>query len=77
MKEMLRAIRETLANPDVVVQSKLDPEVRLSFRRYVETPVSDKYLCVVCKHQPKEAFIITAYLTDRIKQGEILWAKTV
>ena len=34
------------------------------------TPVTEKYLCVVVK-----VFIITAYFTDKIKRGEILWKR--
>jgi len=30
-------------------------------------------LCVVVKTFDADAFVLTAYLTDRIKEGEVLW----
>ncbi|HEX67935.1 MAG TPA: hypothetical protein ENG13_02590 [bacterium] len=68
-------IKETLLNPDKVVRSKTDPEVELFYRYYQSTPVTKKYLCVVVKVSWEEAFIITAFFTDKIKRGEVLWEK--
>jgi hypothetical protein len=34
-----------------------------------------KWLCVVVKYLPDDAFVITAYLTDTVKAGEIVWPK--
>ncbi len=31
------------------------------------------YLCVLVKILPADAFVLTAYLTDKVKQGERLW----
>ena len=42
---------------------------------YVGTMVGDKYLCVVVMVQSADAFVLTAYLTDKVKQGEQLWPK--
>ena len=39
------------------------------------TPVIQKYLCVVVKVLFDDLFIITAYFTDTVKGGEILWEK--
>jgi len=35
--------------------------------------VGAKWLCVVVKQLDDDAFIITAYLTDKVKQGVDLW----
>lgn len=75
MKEMGHAIEETLANPGRVVQSISDPEARLYYRFYIETRVGDKYICIAVKMMQEDAFIITAYLTDTIKRGEVIWPK--
>jgi hypothetical protein len=48
---------------------------RLSDQDYSTTPVTDKHLCVVIKASVSDLFIITAYFTDAIKRGEILWKK--
>jgi hypothetical protein len=67
------AIGETLAYPNRVIQSLSDPAVRL-YHRYLEaTPVGAKYLCVVVKLLAADAFVITAYLTDAVKEGTALW----
>ena len=48
---------------------------RLYYRYYYGTPVGDKYLCVVIKVGPRDAFVITAYLTDSVKPGVALWPR--
>lgn len=68
-------IKETLLNPEVIIKSKTDQDVELYYRYYAITPVSEKYLCVVVKVLEIDLFIITAYFTDTIKKGEILWIK--
>jgi hypothetical protein len=37
--------------------------------------VGDNYPCVVVKVLPADAFVITAYLTDKVKKGEQLWPR--
>ena len=59
--------------PDVVRRSRTDRGAVLFYRYYRATSVGDKWLCVVTKSDGIEAFIVTAYLTDKIKQGEELW----
>jgi hypothetical protein len=66
-------IQDALSNPDIVVRSRTDPEVELFYRHYVITPVTEKYLCVIVKVLVGDMFIITAYFTDTIKRGEVLW----
>jgi hypothetical protein len=43
------------------------------YRYYLRTIVGGKYLCTVVKVSETDAFVLTAYLTDRIKRGETLW----
>jgi len=68
-------IHETLSNPDAVVRSRIDPDVELFYRYYEITSVTEKYLCVVVKILVGDMFIITAYFTDTIKRGEVLWKR--
>jgi hypothetical protein len=35
--------------------------------------LSDKFVCVVVKVKPGDAFVLTAYLTDKPKKGTVLW----
>ena len=83
MRGMEPGVSETLARLEIVVRSSSDPEVRLYYKAFAQTPVSEKYLCVVvkdpenptrsCTPDSPAAFVITGYLTDAIKKGEILW----
>jgi hypothetical protein len=68
-----RAVGETLADPETVVQSLSDEDAQLYYRHYVGTPVGDKFMCVVVKVSEADAFVITAYLTDRVKKGKQIW----
>jgi hypothetical protein len=69
-------IAETLANPDQIVRSRTDATVELFYKWYAATPVTAKFLCVVVKALPDDPFMITAYHTDAVKRGEVLWEKT-
>ncbi len=73
MAALEAALTETLAHPALVVQSRSDPTAELSYRFYLGTRVGDKWLCVVVKYAPDDAFVLTAYLTDQPKKGEQLW----
>jgi phage-Barnase-EndoU-ColicinE5/D-RelE like nuclease2 len=75
MKEMEKAIEETLLRPERVVESFSDPQARLYYRFYFGTLVGDKYVCVIVKVSSDDAFVLTAYLTDRIKRGVTIWPK--
>jgi hypothetical protein len=74
MRGMEREIGETLARPEHIVKSRSDSEANLYYRFYPQTPVGEKYLCVVVKRKRADAFVLTAYLTDTVKKGEILWS---
>lgn len=62
-------IEATLANPDEVRVSDQDEGVRLYYRLYPKTPVTEKYLLVIGTVEVPSPFIITAFFTDRIKSG--------
>lgn len=75
MVSQIGRIEETLKEPERIVRSRTDPNVELFYRYYEDTPVTEKYLCVVVKVLAEDSFIITAYFTDTIKGGELLWQK--
>ena len=43
------------------------------YRCYVGTRIGNKHLCVVVKVIEADAFVVTAYLTDKVKKGRQLW----
>src|SRR5689334_8298261 len=63
----------TISAPQCVIESVSDSDARLYYQWLTGTAVGDKYLCVVVKIDPGDAFVLTAYLTDTIKKGRTLW----
>jgi hypothetical protein len=64
-----RLVKEILAELDEVRRSLIDKSVFLYYKKF------DRLYCVVAKHLNDEGFITTAYPTDKIKEGEIVWTK--
>lgn len=56
-----------LADPQIIRRSKTDPATLILYKRIV----TKKYLAVVIKIEPKRNFILTAYLTDKIKPRQL------
>ena len=75
MAGMDAALEETLRIPELVIRSGSDPATALHYRYYLRTLVGGKWLCVVVKYGVVEPFVLTAYLTDKPKKGELLWRK--
>lgn len=66
-----QVVVRTLVAPDQVRVSRVDESVYLFYRK-----VDKKYLCVVAKKvNAGTAFIMTAYITEKIKEGRIVWKK--
>ena len=76
MKSVEAALIEVLANPELVVRSTSDSRVVLNYRLLNDTVFGVKWTCVVVKHQEDDAFVLTAYLTDKPKKGTQLWPGT-
>lgn len=73
MKDMGAEIERVLVSPQTVRRSRSDDAVRLFYEFYARTIVDGKWLCVVVKYLQEDAFVVTAYLTDKPKKGETLW----
>jgi len=73
MVNMRSQLEIVLQNPEIIRQSRSDSQVYLYYHFYEQTIVGAKWLCVVIKDKSDDAFIITAYLTDKLKQGLELW----
>jgi len=73
MRGMEAQIERTLLQPTWVRRSKVDADIRLFYEFYAQTIVGGKWLCIVVKYTGDDAFIVTAYLTDKPKAGEDLW----
>lgn len=66
-----QAIEETLSAPDEVRRSRSDPDVVLFYRAV--TP--GRWMCAVAKQLDGEGFLVTAYPTDTVKEGERIWMR--
>ena len=73
MKGLAAEIERTLRQPQLVRCSRSDAAVKLFYEFYAQTIVGGKWLCVVVKYAENDAFVVTAYLTDKPKAGEDLW----
>lgn len=68
-------IQLVLSKPQLVRPSRSDATVQLFYGFYSQTLVGGKWLCVVVKYEHADAFVVTAYLTNKPKAGEDLWPK--
>jgi hypothetical protein len=73
MRELASEVERVLRQPQLVRRSRSDEGVRLFYEFYAQTIVGGKWLCVVVKYTENDAFVVTAYLTDKPKAGEDLW----
>lgn len=64
-------VRSALTRPTEVRQSRSDGSVYLF---YTETD-SHRWICAVAKRLNGEGFLVTAYVTDTIKEGQRIWPK--
>lgn len=75
MAGMEDEIERGLQAPTEIRVSRSDDTVRVFYEYYARTIVGEKWLCIVVKYPTNDAFVITAYLTDRMKAGETIWPK--
>ena len=64
-------IHEALRNPDEIRLSRSDPKVYL----FYGPKRGGRWACAVAKRLDGDGFLITAYPTDTIKEGERIWPK--
>ena len=65
------AVETTLSAPHEVRRSRTDQRVLLFYRSI--SP--NRWLCAVAKRLNGDGFLITAYPTDTIKEGERVWMR--
>lgn len=68
-------VKDTLADPDNIRRSKRFPNARL-FAKWYDDLIRGKYVVVVVvsESQPRERnWIVTAYVTNRIPEGDAEW----
>ena len=63
-------VKNCLSDPVEIRISSEDPDVYLYY-----LPWGKYFICVVVRHLNGDGFIITSYITDKIKEGEIICKK--
>jgi hypothetical protein len=69
MRGHLDEVRAALETPDEIRLSKTDDQVYLFYQ--IQRP--GRWVCAVSRRTGSEGFLITAYPTDAIKEGEQIW----
>jgi hypothetical protein len=75
MDGQITRVQETLLQPELVVSTVVNQDVFVYHRYYQTTPVTSKFLLVVVKQTTDDAFILTAFFSNRQKKGKIVWQK--
>lgn len=71
IKKFEKEAKEALKEPDQIRKSRQDPKVHLYYKN-----IGRLSICIVAEHKDRRrGYIITAYLTDRIKEGEEIYVK--
>lgn len=64
-------VEQALSTPDEVRLSRIDPNMFLFYR--LTRP--KRWVCAVAKRPDDEAFLVTAYPTDAVKEGRTIWQR--
>ncbi|PSO81217.1 MAG: hypothetical protein BRC41_15720 [Cyanobacteria bacterium QH_9_48_43] len=68
---LLDQVKQALTSPSEVRSSSRDAGVLLSYLAQSEK----KWVVAVVRRQNGDGFFITAYQTDAIKKGEVIWRR--
>jgi len=69
LRGRLQDVQSTLQSPDEIRLSRSDSQVYLFYR----SDGTKRWVCAVAKRLNGEGFLITAYRTSNIKEGDPLW----
>ena len=67
MRDREELVKQALTSPEQVRRSRKDPAIYLHYRKH-----GGRFCCVVVKHLNGEGFVVTTYLTDKVKVGEVI-----
>jgi hypothetical protein len=70
LADRLEEVKATLSQPEQIRQSRRDSAVLLFYRRALR-----HWVVAVAKRADDTAFLVTAYQTDAIKEGEQIWPR--
>jgi hypothetical protein len=73
MSEYKKQFIDTIKEPELIKTSVYDPEVVLYYKHF-KNILGGKYMVTVIK-MDTDRFVLTGYVSDRIKEGEVIWRK--
>ena len=73
VRPYLKRLAEVFRFPEWVKRSRRNSQVHLYYRFYPDI-LNGKYLLGIAMIAPR-SLVLTCYITDSIKQGELLWPK--
>jgi hypothetical protein len=62
-------VKDVLEHPEEIRRSRIAVDVLLFYRQRG----GRRWVCAVCRRSDLDGFLITAYPTDAIKEGELVW----
>lgn len=65
------SVQAALEHPDEIRRSRIDPRVFLFYK----AEQFNRWVCAVAREDDGYGFLITAYPTDKIKEGIKVWPK--
>ena len=76
MSSHLEAIEQAITNPQFVFQSDIDTDAKLFYRRgIVQGKYRHLFVKVAVSYATTPAIVKTAFFTDSMTGGKLLWAK--
>jgi len=75
IEDLENFVRLALSEPEQVRCSSRDPAVLLFYRLYQQEKRQERWVVAVARRLNGDGFLITAYQTDAIKEGETIWLK--
>ena len=77
MANMQEELSQTLKDPEIIRKSTRPMgTARIYYKWFDNTVVGNKWVCVVAAFlEDGDAFVLTAYPSDRLKPGEEIWRK--
>ena len=66
-----KKVEAVLADPDEIRRSRKDAQIYLFYKG-----AKPKWLCAVTRLENGSGFLVTAYPTEAIKAGEVIWKKS-
>lgn len=71
LEELEELVQQALRSPDEVRRSRRDSDILLFYL----VRAQKRWVVAVARRLKNEGFLITAYQTDAIKEGELLWRR--